>query len=466
LPRDLAQNLNSATEATLQGTRTIISTGTCTSEDIGVRGNNSLQPRKEVSQKDDLPDETTLPTRVLCSACSISENTICLLCNLNEDEIFLCDEGEESVELMPTVLHTEAQPTNASLEGDIENFKDIVLSLCQKQETPKELLLSEANTWNKKVLTNPRLGLPFQEPEFVDFQDEEDLLWCTPTTRPAIVLNANAAAFRPRRTQRLLEEAGEKSPVIEMTVSENPIQTPKPTKSVSFGHKLSVTAVQDTQTTPADFRRATIVFPLLDDFKAIHNNNSGHHGLDYSYRKLIKRCGSKWANERGEATKVKAALKDFLDACPICQKVRGLKEKVKAKHSFIISRPFLEVSYDFIVFKREDKHGNRYLLVAVDNFLKIVEMKAVKNRDAETVARFLLEIGSRYGPMARLRSDREGAFTGLLIEKLNKERTSLFFLAPMFFLFYLVVGGILGILVNNIFLIPMILFHDQRPMEF
>jgi hypothetical protein len=99
-----------------------------------------------------------------------------------------------------------------------------------------------------------------------------------------------------------------------------------------------------------------------------------------------------------------------------------LPKRVKAKHSFIVSRPFLEVSYDFIVFTKKDKNGNRYLLVAIDNFLKLVEIKAVPNRDSETVAQFLLELGARYGPMARLRSDREGAFTSLLITKLNENR--------------------------------------------
>jgi len=98
---------------------------------------------------------------------------------------------------------------------------------------------------------------------------------------------------------------------------------------------------EGTQTTPADFRVALIRTPLQVDFDAIHNNESGHHGLDFSYRKLLKRCGSKWANERGEATKVKEQLKTYLDACPICQKVKGLRDKVKAKHSFIVSRPFL-----------------------------------------------------------------------------------------------------------------------------
>ena len=181
---------------------------------------------------------------------------------------------------------------------------------------------------------------------------------------------------------------------------------------------------EGTQTTAADFRVALIRTPLQVDFEAIHNNESGHHGLDFSYRKLLKRCGSKWANERGEATKVKEQLKTYLDACPICQKVKGLRDKVKAKHSFIVSRPFLEVSYDFIVFKREDKNGNRYLIVAIDNFLKIVEIKPVQHRDAETVTRFLLELGARYGHMARLRFDNEKAFTGLLVSKLNEVRST------------------------------------------
>jgi hypothetical protein len=187
-------------------------------------------------------------------------------------------------------------------------------------------------------------------------------------------------------------------------------------------HQTTEVADNGSQTTPADFRIATIRFPMLEDFKAIYNDRSGHHGLDYSYRKLLKHCGSKWANEKGEATKIKEQLRQFLDGCPTCQKLRGLREKIKCKHSFIVSGPFLETSYDFIVFKREDRNGNRYLLVAIDNFSKLVEMKPVKHRDAETVARFLLEIASRYGHCARLRSDREAAFVGQIITQLNENR--------------------------------------------
>jgi hypothetical protein len=99
-----------------------------------------------------------------------------------------------------------------------------------------------------------------------------------------------------------------------------------------------------------------------------------------------------------------------------------MRDKVQSKHSFIISRPFLEVSYDFVVFTDEDRNGNRYMLVAIDNFTRLVEISPSRHKDAETVARFLLAVQSRYGTMARLRSDRDPAFTGLIITYLNRVR--------------------------------------------
>ena len=110
-------------------------------------------------------------------------------------------------------------------------------------------------------------------------------------------------------------------------------QTLQPRRDVFLGCKTR----RPTQTTPADFRIAATPIPLIEDFRAIHNDTSGHHGLDFSYRKLLKRCGSKWANERGQATKIKEQLKEFLDGCPTCQKLRGLRDKIKCKHSFIVS---------------------------------------------------------------------------------------------------------------------------------
>jgi hypothetical protein len=295
-------------------------------------------------------------------------------------------------------------------------------------------LRQEAETWNR------RPTYPVYRDEFIDSIDsenEEDLDWCGEIDRTSVVYRSAAKPLQPSvgvcsdPTTPLANSLG-----LNPNTPDQPVLlTPKQIKKVTFQDlpheqtqgtpsQSKVIELRDegTQTTPSDFRMATINVPMLDDFKAIHNDISGHHGLDFSYRKLLKRCGSKWANERGEATKIKQQLKEFIDGCPTCQKLRGLREKIKCKHSFIISRPFLEVSYDFIIFKNPDKHGNRYLLAAIDNFSKLVEMKAVAHRDAETVAQFLMEIASRYGHCARLRSDNEASFVGQVITKLNKNR--------------------------------------------
>ena len=211
------------------------------------------------------------------------------------------------------------------------------------------------------------------------------------------------------------------------------LETPEPTRKVTyFNRDVAVTGsviqppppfkdFQDygSQTTPGDFRAMKMEMPHLKDFQAIHNNEEGHHGLAHSYRKLIVRCGSLWAEERSTATQIREELKAFIENCPICQKVRGLQDKIKSKHSFIISRPFLEASYDFIVFEKTDKNGNRYIIVVVDNFSKLVELKSVATRGSENVAVFLMEIKARYGPIHRLRSDREKAFSSDVISRLN-----------------------------------------------
>jgi hypothetical protein len=176
----------------------------------------------------------------------------------------------------------------------------------------------------------------------------------------------------------------------------------------------------ETQTTPADFRAVHVQCPFTKEFQSVHNDEDGHHGIDHSYRKLLVKYKSGWAEERGTATEVRNHLKTFIKNCPTCQKIKGLQDKVKSKHSFIVSRPFIEVSYDFICFEKPDRNGNRYILVVVDNFTKLVELKAVPDRGAEGVARFLLELKARYGPINRLRSDREKAFTSQIVSKLNE----------------------------------------------
>jgi hypothetical protein len=422
LPTELARNLNSVTEAKLQGTSTLISTGTSTAEDP-YAPSYPAPPR-------------TLTARVLGTTASAHCSSHCFLCNADKftEEDYTDDELQEEPIINPT--------TKLSIPRDTEGDDMLAKHWCKRSNVPSETLPKEPIDWAARRET---ISSAYFEPLENDVsgsceRDDEESLWCSQVRLRSVVLKSvgkrKVVLERPGPlNQHRVENPPSKSALQKKLVKD---QTPKLTnRKVMFQEHTEAAPISrpsnplqrrkenveaQTQTTPADFRLANTRIPMIDDFKSIHNNLSGHHGLDYSYRKLFKHCGTKWANDRGEATKIKAQLKNFIDSCPICQKVKGLREKIASKHSFIISKPFLEVSYDFIIFKRPDKNGNRYLLVAIDNFLKIVEMKAVAHRDAETVANFLIELGARYGPMARLRSDREGSFTGLLVSKINEVR--------------------------------------------
>lgn len=426
LPTELAQSLLSAEEARLEGNRTIVSVGTFTEEDPFTPGDDKLQPMGRNTS--DSPVEGSACARVLCTSVNVAGNRcLCFLCHLNDDFEDETYSDSDCVEVA-SVMQTEVQPTVVE-KTDITMWQRVTEKLFQSDF---ETLITEAADWNKRIATNPRSPLtPFPNP-MEDLEDIEELSWCGKIVREAVVLkSASAPRYKSKNHQpttqtpnTILKTAHKPRTKGKRVTFKAQEVTKEATSPSTEPMKPAMVELKDanTQSTPADFRMAKIYFPLKEDFLAIHNNDSGHHGLDHSYRKLLKRCGSQWANERGAATKIKASLKDFIDACPICQKVRGLKEKIKNKHSFIVSRPFLEVSTDFIVFKREDRNGNRYILVTIDNFTKLVEMKATPHRDAETVARFLMELQSRYGPMARLRSDKDGAFTGLLIQRLNQAR--------------------------------------------
>ena len=490
LPIELAQRLNSATEARLDGISTKISLGTCTAEDLHTQGDSRLQPGVKQNPEERGSDNVAT---VLCTTARSTYKPVlehcrhpagCLLCNVNRIRGEVDELADEPVENTSSCLATSV--IEHPISDDLFDHWTTLINHLFVHDIPLQQLREEANTWNqernKKQFETTFRTLYHEESESERLKDLEDLQWCGELNRTAYVLQSAASErFTPRMLSSCLAEPNSPNktkkqvrfnlskerekpeeltnsplgtnpvptvPTPDPDVEPDPERTPYPfflppvvstetlasppateeailpethPSSLEEPARLQEITDKHTQTTPADFRIATIRFPMIGDFKAIHGHESGHHGVDYSYRKLMKRCGSKWANERGEATKVKAALKEFIDACPICQKVRGLKEKIKAKHSFIVSRPFLEVSYDFIILK-EDKNGNRNLLVAIDNFLKLVEIKACPNRDAETVAKFLLELAARYGHMARLRSDRDGAFINQLIEKLNKAR--------------------------------------------
>ena len=441
LPTELATNLNSSTQAKLSESGLSRSIGTCTSMDLSNEDDVTLP----------LSDHPHIQIHVLRTEtigqschCHNMQDYTCFLCSINED--FDLEESDYTDEKIVESLKTNASenPSSSWKEDGLEPIiHQILLSSGSAFKlVDMDSVFDAANDWNRSKCNYPSEiddSLPMDE------DDKEDLDWCEPPDRTALVLLARNRSSESKSEIRIrvvedtplvnhrinkFRELSRVAQINELTLHEEELAkdleeivntTLQGIENIAKSW-VGCNSRRTTQTTPADFRTSQIHTPMKNDFTAIHNDASGHHGLEYSYRKLLKRCGSKWANERGEATKVKDLLKLYIEGCPICQKLRGLREKIKCKHSFIVSRPFLETSYDFVIFKRPDKNGNRYLLVAICNFLKLVELKPVEHRDAETVAKFLLEIASRYGHCARLRSDREAAFIGQIITRLNENR--------------------------------------------
>ena len=175
--------------------------------------------------------------------------------------------------------------------------------------------------------------------------------------------------------------------------------------------------VAETQTSPADYRTLQTSFPNQLDFKAVHNDEEGHWGYEQTLRRLMKRKGPEWTAERGRASIIRAELQQWVETCPTCQKCRGLFQG-KAAHHGIKTTVFGEHSCDLIVFKEPDQDGNRYVIVFIDNFSKLVELFPLKNADAESIADCCLQIWKRYGPTSKLRCDRAASLTGMVITQL------------------------------------------------
>jgi transposase InsO family protein len=436
----IASELNSATEAKmLEGNNIQFSRGTDTTQDSLDNPNEGTVKQVYTYKDTHGPHVYAFRTKVSsptgkcdmegCSICTIHEEAE----DAKEDEIDLDDfDPFKQAKCLHTLQVTASENVQAH-EYREQQWSPLIRQICDKvcTDMSHKTLLDAATTWNSRTATEVASCFATETLPQVDEPDIEDYNWCGKMQRNVFVMKT--ATYNQKSKQTGDGTSADELAIGSISADEEHFF---PVKGLiledstrdemcivndALADRLATITIQ-TQTLPEDFRAASIKIPKNEDFEAVHGGLNGHHGLDYSYRKLFNICGSKWANERGEATKVKEALKQFIEACPVCQKVKSMRDKIQSKHSFIISRPFLEVSYDFVVFTETDKNGNRYLLVAIDNFTRLVEMKATRNKDAETVARFLLEIQSRYGPMARLRSDRDPAFTGLIVTYLNRVR--------------------------------------------
>ena len=114
-------------------------------------------------------------------------------------------------------------------------------------------------------------------------------------------------------------------------------------------------------------------------------------------------------------------IKEFVRSCEFCQKRKSTKNKAAGELRLFSSPvPFHTVGIDIFGPLPKTAWGNRYITVMVDRFTRWVELVAVPNITAATMAEVFIEnIVLRHGCPKRLLSDRGSQFTSALLEQIS-----------------------------------------------
>ena len=142
-----------------------------------------------------------------------------------------------------------------------------------------------------------------------------------------------------------------------------------------------------------------------------HNPVMGHFGVKRTVSSL-RREGHSWAGMNDD-------VKSFIAACPVCQKGSpGRKLDMEVVATTIMSDgPFQKVSLDTMGPFPPDEAGNCYIIVAIDCFSRVVELKATKDASAEAAASLMLEVFGRYGPPLMIHSDNGQQYVANVIKE-------------------------------------------------
>ncbi len=149
--------------------------------------------------------------------------------------------------------------------------------------------------------------------------------------------------------------------------------------------------------------------PLL--MEQLHTSiYSGHLRFD----KMIDRARKSFFWPKQQRT-----IKNFLNECIPCQK--ALEPRVKAKAKLCPIRVFktLElVTSDVLRAGKTSRSGNQYILVIIDHFTKFIQLYALRNQEAHTIAQCFQNFIMKFGIPEAFLSDQGKNFRSLLITQL------------------------------------------------
>ena len=162
-----------------------------------------------------------------------------------------------------------------------------------------------------------------------------------------------------------------------------------------------------------------------DILELCHDGRTGgHFGRD----RTMNRVRSKfyWFNFHEDVQR-------WVRSCETCQAVKGANKRNRGPMiKYYCGEPMDRIALDLVGPFSRSKKGNKYLLVVVDYFTKWVECIPLRNHEAPTVAKAVLEeVLTRFGLPQEMHSDQGREFTSHVLKEvcrrlgINKTQTTL-----------------------------------------
>jgi len=118
-------------------------------------------------------------------------------------------------------------------------------------------------------------------------------------------------------------------------------------------------------------------------------------------------------------TGIKKDVENYLQNCEHCQKAKPPKHKPPIQ-PIKVSKPRERAQMDITYLPADSIGGEKYLLIVIDMFTKFIWVKALKNRDAQSVKQFLKDtFSNEYFEIWQ--SDNGGEFKNHEVNQLIKE---------------------------------------------
>ena len=141
-----------------------------------------------------------------------------------------------------------------------------------------------------------------------------------------------------------------------------------------------------------------------------HQFCSGHLGIYKTHKRVLSLFW--WPTLRADVI-------NYIARCKDCLSIKSGNRKLgKLGIRELPMRPLDLVSIDFIVNLPVTKRGNSILMVINDHFSKFLQLYPLRNREAVTAARALLDYVLKFGIPLKLYSDRDPAYEAKLFQEL------------------------------------------------